>query len=205
MRWSTSRPRKMSPRGAVRRASGTRSPQLPNADSRNSRSSSDEFFNRTRPAGRWAERGGNSGPRRVNSLGSGFIIDTAGIAVTNNHVIADADEVNIILNDGTKIPAEIIGKRSRRPIMALLKFKPPEKPLKAVQVRRFRFAAAGRVGGRDRQPVQPRRHGDRRHRLGAQPRHQLRSLRQLHSDRCCHQPGQFRRAAVQSRTATWSA
>jgi len=31
-------------------------------------------------------------PRRVNSLGSGFIIDPSGLVVTNNHVIADADE-----------------------------------------------------------------------------------------------------------------
>jgi serine protease Do len=33
--------------------------------------------------------------RRVSSLGSGFIIDPAGYVVTNNHVIADADEVSI--------------------------------------------------------------------------------------------------------------
>jgi serine protease Do len=90
----------------------------------------DEFFKNRRPGD--GPRGGNSGPRRVNSLGSGFIIDAAGIAVTNNHVIADADEVNIILNDGTKIPAEIIG-RDKKTDLALLKFKPPEKALKAVQ------------------------------------------------------------------------
>src|SRR5262245_15084990 len=39
-------------------------------------------------------------PRRVSSLGSGFVIDPTGIVVTNNHVIADADEVTVILNDG---------------------------------------------------------------------------------------------------------
>ena len=42
-------------------------------------------------------------PRRVNSLGSGFIIDPSGLVVTNNHVIADADEISVILNDGTKL------------------------------------------------------------------------------------------------------
>ncbi len=42
-------------------------------------------------------------PHRVNSLGSGFIIDPSGLVVTNNHVIADADEINVILNDGTKL------------------------------------------------------------------------------------------------------
>ena len=51
-------------------------------------------------------------PRRVNSLGSGFIIDAAGIVVTNNHVIAEADEITVILNDGTRLKAELIGTRS---------------------------------------------------------------------------------------------
>ena len=44
------------------------------------------------------------------------------------------------------------------------------------EVRRFRQAAARRMGDRDRQSVQPRRHGDGGHRLGAQPRHQFGSL-----------------------------
>src|SRR5438309_8650407 len=67
----------------------------------------DDFFkNRRGPGGKG---GGDLQPRRTNSLGSGFIIDESGIAVTNNHVIADADEINIILNDGTKIKAEIVG------------------------------------------------------------------------------------------------
>src|SRR5882724_9189519 len=52
--------------------------------------------------------GGEMQPHKTNSLGSGFIIDTAGIAVTNNHVIADADEINVIMNDGTKIKAELV-------------------------------------------------------------------------------------------------
>jgi len=70
-------------------------------------------------------------PRRVNSLGSGFIIDTSGLVVTNNHVIAGADEVNVILNDGTTLKAEIIG-RDTKTDLALLKVK-PDKPLKAVK------------------------------------------------------------------------
>src|SRR3954470_17214012 len=54
----------------------------------------DDFFkNRRGPGGgsKGGERGDNP-PRKTNSLGSGFIIDTAGVVVTNNHVIADADE-----------------------------------------------------------------------------------------------------------------
>jgi serine protease Do len=72
------------------------------------------------------------GPRRVNSLGSGFVIDAAeGFVVTNNHVISDADEVSVVFNDGSKLKAEIVG-RDQKTDMALLKVK-PEKPLKAVK------------------------------------------------------------------------
>ena len=48
-------------------------------------------------------------PRKTNSLGSGFIIDAAGVVVTNNHVIANADEISVIMNDGTKIKAGLVG------------------------------------------------------------------------------------------------
>src|SRR5258708_16522351 len=47
-------------------------------------------------------------PRRVNSLGSGFIIDPAGILVTNNHVIADAHAATVVLNDRTPLNAQIL-------------------------------------------------------------------------------------------------
>lgn len=69
-------------------------------------------------------------PRRVNSLGSGFIIDSSGLVVTNNHVIADADEVSVILNDGTTLKAEVAG-RDTKTDLALLRVK-TDKPLKAV-------------------------------------------------------------------------
>jgi serine protease Do len=70
-------------------------------------------------------------PHRVTSLGSGFIIDPSGVVVTNNHVIADADEINVILNDGTKLPAQLIGKDSKADL-ALLRVK-TDHPLKAVK------------------------------------------------------------------------
>ncbi len=70
-------------------------------------------------------------PRRVNSLGSGFIIDSSGLVVTNNHVISGADEVNVILNDGTTLKADIVG-RDTKTDLALLKVK-PDKPLKAAK------------------------------------------------------------------------
>ena len=77
------------------------------------------------------DKGGDLQPRKTNSLGSGFIVDTSGIVVTNNHVIADADEINVIMNDGTKIKAELVGV-DKKTDLAVLKFK-PVKPLVAVK------------------------------------------------------------------------
>lgn len=94
----------------------------------------DDFFkNRRGPGGPGGGgKGGDNGPpRKTNSLGSGFIIDTSGVVVTNNHVIADADEINVILNDGTKIKAELVGV-DKKTDLAVLKFK-PTKPLVAVK------------------------------------------------------------------------
>ncbi|MCR9267066.1 MAG: S1C family serine protease, partial [Alphaproteobacteria bacterium] len=48
-------------------------------------------------------------PRIANSLGSGFIIDSEGLVVTNNHVIDGADEVEVALPDGRVFPAEVVG------------------------------------------------------------------------------------------------
>jgi len=87
-----------------------------------------DFFNRR---GQGDPQNRDRGPRRVNSLGSGFIIDASGIVVTNNHVISEADEVTVILNDGSRLKAEIIGKDQKTDI-ALLRVK-PDKPLKAVK------------------------------------------------------------------------
>jgi serine protease Do len=90
----------------------------------------DDFF-KNRRGGPGGKGGGDLQPRRTNSLGSGFIIDEQGIVVTNNHVIADADEINVIMNDGTKIKAEIVGI-DKKTDLAVLKFKPP-RPLTTVK------------------------------------------------------------------------
>lgn len=59
-------------------------------------------------------------PRRVQSLGSGFIIDQAGYVVTNNHVIDGADEITVILSDTTSLTAKLVGKDDKTDL-ALLK------------------------------------------------------------------------------------
>ncbi|MGH7063407.1 MAG: trypsin-like peptidase domain-containing protein, partial [Stellaceae bacterium] len=66
-------------------------------------------------------------PRRATSLGSGFVIDSAGYIVTNNHVIADADEITVILHDNTNLKAELVGRDSKTDV-AVLKVK-SAKPL----------------------------------------------------------------------------
>jgi serine protease Do len=85
----------------------------------------DEFFKR-----KGGKEGGSGRSRKVSSLGSGFVVDPSGIIITNNHVIADADEIFANFNDGSKLKAEIVGKDTKSDI-AVLRVK-PDKPLKAV-------------------------------------------------------------------------
>lgn len=48
--------------------------------------------------------------REVSSLGSGVIVDAArGYVLTNNHVIANADEIRVTLQDGRELVAEVVG------------------------------------------------------------------------------------------------
>ena len=80
-----------------------------------------DFFDRQRK---------NSPQRKMTSLGSGFIIDPAGYIVTNNHVIAEADEVTVRLTDNTELKATIVG-RDEKTDLALLKVDSKE-PLTAL-------------------------------------------------------------------------
>lgn len=92
----------------------------------------EEFFRRRQGKG-GSDQPGSEQPheRRSNSLGSGFVIDPAGIIITNNHVIADANDVTVIFTNGQKLKAEVIGKDSKVDV-AVLRVK-PDKPLKAAK------------------------------------------------------------------------
>jgi serine protease Do len=61
-------------------------------------------------------------PRHVTSLGSGFVIDPSGLIVTNNHVVEDADDITVTLNDGTSLPAKLVG-HDEKTDLALLRVK----------------------------------------------------------------------------------
>ena len=58
--------------------------------------------------------------RRATALGSGFIIDPTGYVATNNHVVGNADQITVILQDNSRHPAKIIG-RDDKTDLALLK------------------------------------------------------------------------------------
>lgn len=81
--------------------------------------------------------------RKVQSLGSGFVIDAEkGFIVTNNHVIADADEIEVNFNDGSKLKAELVGKDIKTDL-AVLKVDPSKHKMKAVQ---FGNSEKARIG-----------------------------------------------------------
>ena len=69
--------------------------------------------------------GDSDRPRRSSALGSGFVISEDGFIVTNNHVIAEADEIEIEFFPGPdqpkkKLPATVVGRDDKTDI-ALLK------------------------------------------------------------------------------------
>ncbi|WP_407651320.1 DegQ family serine endoprotease [Denitrificimonas halotolerans] len=79
-----------------------------------------EFFERSIPMPR-APQGRNKGRQReAQSLGSGFIISEDGYVLTNNHVIADADEIIVRLADRSELVAKLVGTDPRTDV-ALLK------------------------------------------------------------------------------------
>ncbi|MDH5444703.1 MAG: DegQ family serine endoprotease [Gammaproteobacteria bacterium] len=73
---------------------------------------------------------GNGTPEEFNSqsLGSGFIIDEEGHVITNYHVVREATEVIVRLNDRRELKAEIVGSDERSDI-ALLKVKGKNLPV----------------------------------------------------------------------------
>lgn len=84
----------------------------------------DRFFRRFGPeAEEFFRRGPGSGQRqperRRGGEGSGFFISEDGFLVTNNHVIEGADEVSIVMQDGTTLNAEVLGTDSRTDLAIL--------------------------------------------------------------------------------------
>jgi serine protease Do len=68
----------------------------------------DKFFNEGQPM-----------QHEQHSLGSGFVINENGLILTNNHVVADADEINVQFSNEKKYPAKIIGTDEKTDIAVI--------------------------------------------------------------------------------------
>ncbi|WP_271411197.1 DegQ family serine endoprotease [Pseudomonas sp. Q1-7] len=85
-----------------------------------------EFFERNMPQMPRNPQGGRQ--REAQSLGSGFIISKDGYVLTNNHVVADADEIIVRLSDRSELEAKLIGADPRTDV-ALLKVEGKNLPI----------------------------------------------------------------------------
>ena len=72
--------------------------------------------------------GGMPEQEDVRSLGSGFIISSDGYVLTNNHVVADADEIVVRLQDRRELDAELVGADEQSDL-ALLKVEASDLPV----------------------------------------------------------------------------
>ncbi len=72
--------------------------------------------------------GGGFAPKEARSLGSGFIISADGYILTNHHVVKDATEIMVKLNDRRELVAKLIGSDARTDV-ALLKIEARDLPI----------------------------------------------------------------------------
>ncbi len=72
-------------------------------------------------------------PYKAKSLGSGFVIDSSGFILTNNHVVENADEILVKLQTGKEFKAKVVGRDAKTDI-ALIEIKGDAKDLPAVRL-----------------------------------------------------------------------
>jgi serine protease DegQ len=55
------------------------------------------------------QQGGGSGKQQSSSLGSGVIVSPEGLVLTNHHVVEAADNIEVLLSDGRRTKAKVVG------------------------------------------------------------------------------------------------
>ena len=76
---------------------------------------------------RFFGQGGTPPPEKQSSLGSGVIVSSTGYIITNNHVVNSADEIDVVLTDGRKAIAKVVGSDPETDL-ALIKINLPDLP-----------------------------------------------------------------------------
>ncbi len=105
----------------TQKIAGAERPQMPEGMDIPEGTPLDEFLRRYfGEGGGLGGPGDGGGPSEVKSLGSGFIISNDGYILTNQHVVKDADEIVVRLQDRREFVAKVVGSDKRSDI-ALLK------------------------------------------------------------------------------------
>jgi serine protease Do len=76
---------------------------------------------------------GGGGERREQGMGSGVVVSSDGYVITNNHVVEDAQEIKVTLNDKREFDADVIGTDPKSDV-ALIRLKNPPQDLKAIAI-----------------------------------------------------------------------
>ena len=104
--------------------------------------------------------------------GSGFVYDSNGHIVTNDHVVADSSSIKVAFPDGSTYPASLVGTDASTDL-AVIKVDAPSSKLHALTLGDSSQLAVGDSGRRDRIAVRSRGDRDERDRQRAAPRHDL--------------------------------